>query len=209
MGRGGVDDARLLAGGIVGCVCMVCLFLFGIPMFFSGVAMLYMGSQVTCFTYDNDYWGTSSGTCDNSYYYTVGAVLIVLSILLLIGAIVFTVLACKARSNKRSTAPQQGVILTPGTATYGATVQPQPGYQPQQPQPYGYGPPQPGYDQPQPGYGPPQPQPGYVDPAQAMPGYVPPGPGYAPYPPQQQAAPLQDNQAAPPPAYEALSQPPQ
>lgn len=51
-------------------------------------------------------------------------------------------------------------------------VHPNPGWQPQQPQP-GYGPPQPGYGPPQPAQG----QPGYGPPA---PGYGPPGPGYGP-----------------------------
>jgi len=206
MGGGGIDNTGLVAGGVVTCICMGCLFTFGVPMFFGGITMLVIGNQ-ECWGWDiGDYY---SSCTDESYYQTVGGVLLGLSLLLLVTAIILTVLAFQARGKRKNTTPQGVVLSTTGTATYGSTVQPQPSY---------YQPPQqPGYGQPpqQPGYWQPPSQSGYMQAQQpqqpqSMPGYVPPGAAYTPYPPQQQSYPpptAVPEHSAPPPTYESVTAP--
>jgi len=217
MGRGSADSTGLVAGSIVGCCCMGCLWVFGIPLFIGGIVLISMDGDC------NQYWDDDWECNDTALY---GGIALAISVLMVIGAIVFTVMACKARG--RNNTP--GAVIV-GQQNVGYVVQPQPvmvqgyvaqpGYgQPQpsygQPQP-GYGQPQPGYGQPQPGYGPPQPgygqpQPGYVQPqpgyGQPQPGYVQPQPGYGQAQPQANYGQPQPTDAYnQPPAY-AYNQPP-
>jgi len=163
MGRGSADNTGIVCGGVVGCCCMCCLWLVGIPLFLGGIALLVMDGQTWWCDIENQYT-ICYGSAWNFKLY--GGISLGASIFIVIGAIVCTVLACKAKGRTDNTSgvvlPQQnvGYVANP-QQVYAVNGQPQPGY----------GQPQPGYGQPQPGYG--QPQPGYV---QQQANYGPPQP---------------------------------
>jgi len=178
MGRGSADNTGIVAGSIVGCCCMVCLWVIGIPLAIGGIALLAIDGTLS---YCDDYF------CYNYNTGLYGGICIGISILMVIGAVVFTVMACKARGRRNN--PSAVVV---GQQNVGYVVQPQPMVQGYVAQP-GYGQPQTGYGQPQPGYGPPQP--GY---GQPQPSYGPPQPGYGQAQPQPNYGPPQPQ----PPAYD-------
>jgi len=155
MGRGSADNTGLVAGSIVGCCCMVCLWVIGIPLAIGGVILLAVdGMQAYC---------EGVSPYETCYYLKTalyGGICLGISILMVIGAVVFTVMACQARGRRNN----PGAVVV-GQQNVGYVVQPQPMVQGYVAQP-GYGQPQPGYGQPQPNYGPPQP-PAYDTPATA------------------------------------------